>query len=53
VLEIDLASGNMHVFASGLRNRDGLSWHPVSKQLWVAVNERDRPGGDLVPDCMT
>ena len=53
VLEIDLASGDKRVFASGLRNPNGLAWHPATGQLWVVVNERDELGGDLVPDYMT
>jgi glucose/arabinose dehydrogenase len=41
------------VFASGLRNPNGPSWQPQSGALWVAVNERDELGNDLVPDYMT
>lgn len=51
--EIDLRSGRHRVFASGLRNPVGLAWEPESGALWVAVNERDELGGDLVPDYMT
>jgi glucose/arabinose dehydrogenase len=43
----------MRLFASGLRNPNGLSWNPESGELWVAVNERDEIGSDLVPDYMT
>jgi glucose/arabinose dehydrogenase len=53
VLEIDLATRRTHLFASGLRNPNGLSWQPDSGELWVAVNERDEIGSDLVPDYMT
>jgi glucose/arabinose dehydrogenase len=53
VLEVDPATGDFRVFASGLRNPSGLSWHPETGQLWVAVNERDELGSDLVPDYMT
>jgi len=41
------------VFASGLRNPNGPSWQPQSGALWVAVNERDELGNNLVPDYMT
>ena len=41
------------VFASGLRNPNGLAWNPENGALWVAVNERDEIGSDLVPDYMT
>ena len=53
VLEVDRASGKWRVFAFGLRNPNGPSWQPQSGALWVAVNERDELGNDLVPDYMT
>jgi glucose/arabinose dehydrogenase len=53
VWEIDLATGRHRVFASGLRNPNGLAWEPKTGKLWTAVNERDEIGGDLVPDYMT
>jgi glucose/arabinose dehydrogenase len=53
VLEVDRASGQWRVFASGLRNPNGPAWQPQSGALWVAVNERDELGNDLVPDYMT
>ena len=53
ILEIDAATGASRVFASGLRNPNGLDWHPESGALWTAVNERDELGNDLVPDYMT
>jgi glucose/arabinose dehydrogenase len=53
ILEIDLATRQKRVFASGLRNPNGLSWNPENGQLWVVVNERDEIGSDLVPDYMT
>jgi glucose/arabinose dehydrogenase len=53
IWEIDPATGRHRVFASGLRNPNGLAWEPESGQLWTAVNERDELGSDLVPDYMT
>ena len=53
ILEIDPATGATRVFASGLRNPNGLGWQPQSGALWAAVNERDEIGNDLVPDYMT
>ncbi|WP_162062067.1 sorbosone dehydrogenase family protein [Undibacterium sp. KW1] len=50
--EIDIATGHTRVFASGLRNANGLAWQPQSGALWAAVNERDELGNDLVPDYM-
>ncbi len=51
--EIEIATGHTRVFASGLRNANGLAWQPQSGALWAAVNERDELGNDLVPDYMT
>ena len=53
ILEVDPATGKTRVFATGLRNPNGLSWQPESGALWTAVNERDELGNDLVPDYMT
>ena len=53
VHEIDVATRQMRLFATGLRNPNGLSWNPENGDLWVAVNERDEIGSDLVPDYMT
>lgn len=53
ILEVDLATGAKRVFASGLRNPNGLGWNPANNELWTAVNERDELGNDLVPDYMT
>ena len=53
ILEIDPATGASRVFASGLRNPNGMDWQPQSGALWTAVNERDEIGNDLVPDYMT
>ncbi|MEO7251069.1 MAG: PQQ-dependent sugar dehydrogenase, partial [Arenimonas sp.] len=53
ILEVDPSTGRSRVFASGLRNPNGLGWEPVSGKLWTAVNERDEIGNDLVPDYMT
>ena len=41
------------LFASGLRNPNGMAWEPQTGALWTVVNERDELGSDLVPDYMT
>ena len=53
ILEVDPATGRFRVFASGLRNPNGMDWEPQTGALWTAVNERDELGSDLVPDYMT
>jgi glucose/arabinose dehydrogenase len=52
IWEVDLNSGSHRIFASGLRNPNGLAWEPVSGSLWTVVNERDEIGSDLVPDYL-
>jgi glucose/arabinose dehydrogenase len=53
ILEIDLATGALRLYASGLRNPVGLAWDKQSGKLWTVVNERDELGNDLVPDYLT
>jgi glucose/arabinose dehydrogenase len=53
IWEIDPETGQHREFATGLRNPVGMAWQPESGELWVAVNERDLLGSDLVPDYMT
>jgi glucose/arabinose dehydrogenase len=51
ILEVDAKTGERRVYASGLRNPNGMAWH--QGVLWTVVNERDELGGDLVPDYLT
>ncbi len=53
IWEVDIKSGAHRLFASGLRNPNGLAWEPNTKALWTVVNERDEIGSDLVPDYLT
>jgi len=53
ILEVDPSTSESRVYASGLRNPNGMGWQPQSGALWVVVNERDELGNDLVPDYMT
>jgi glucose/arabinose dehydrogenase len=53
ILEIDPKTGQSRIFASGLRNPNGMAWNPQSGALWTVVNERDDLGGALVPDYLT
>jgi glucose/arabinose dehydrogenase len=53
IWEIDIKTGAHRIYASGLRNPNGLAFEPHTHQLWTAVNERDELGSDLVPDYMT
>jgi glucose/arabinose dehydrogenase len=53
VWEIDPTTGTAELFATGLRNPVGIAFEPAGGVLWVAVNERDELGSDLVPDYIT
>lgn len=53
IWEIDPQKSSYRVYASGLRNPNGLAWEPDEGTLWTVVNERDEIGSDLVPDYLT
>ena len=52
IWQVDIGSGSHRIFASGLRNPNGMAFAPGG-MLWTVVNERDEMGSDLVPDYMT
>jgi glucose/arabinose dehydrogenase len=53
IWEVDVATGKKRLFATGLRNPNGMAWEPTTGELWTVVNERDELGNDLVPDYLT
>lgn len=53
VLEVNVEDRAFRIFTAGLRNPVGMDWDPERRRLFVAVNERDMLGGDLVPDYLT
>jgi glucose/arabinose dehydrogenase len=59
IWEVDVEDGAHRIFASGLRNPNGLAWvgqrsdGTTAPTLWTVVNERDELGSDLVPDYLT
>jgi glucose/arabinose dehydrogenase len=53
IYELDLASGDSRIYASGLRNPVGLAWEPATEKLWTVVNERDGLGDEVPPDYLT
>ncbi|MET3495518.1 PQQ-dependent sugar dehydrogenase [Variovorax boronicumulans] len=53
IWEVDAKTGEKRLFASGLRNPNGMGWDPDTNVLWTVVNERDEIGSDLVPDYLT
>ena len=53
IWEVDVATGVHRIFASGLRNPNGMAWDMKNNTLFTVVNERDEIGSDLVPDYLT
>lgn len=53
IMEFDIPSGRSRIFASGLRNANGMAWVPETGMLWTVVNERDGLGDETPPDYLT
>ena len=53
IWEVDVATGEKRLFATGIRNPNGMAWVPETGTLWTVANERDELGDDLVPDYLT
>ncbi|MYM29814.1 Glucose/arabinose dehydrogenase, beta-propeller fold [Duganella sacchari] len=53
IWQLEIATSKSRLYATGLRNANGMGWEPQTKTLWTTVNERDELGNDLVPDYMT
>lgn len=53
IWEYERATGKSRLYATGMRNANGMAWEPKTKALWTVVNERDELGDDLVPDYLT
>lgn len=50
IMRMDPDGKNLQVYARGVRNTVGFSWHPETKELWFTDNGRDWLGDDLPPD---
>jgi glucose/arabinose dehydrogenase len=46
------ADGAMTPFVTGVRNVEGLAFHPTTGKLWITVNERDKLGARLPSDFL-
>lgn len=53
IWEVPLDGKPARVYASGLRNPNGMDFEPETGELWTVVNERDELGDNLVPDYLT
>jgi glucose/arabinose dehydrogenase len=53
IWQVNPKTGAHRVFASGLRNPNGMAWELNTNMLYTVANERDEIGSDLVPDYLT
>lgn len=53
IWEYDIASAKSRIFASGIRNPNGIDFEPSTGTMWTVANERDEIGNDLPPDYLT
>jgi glucose/arabinose dehydrogenase len=49
ITRINPDGSGREIFASGVRNTVGFTWHPVTKELWFTDNGRDWLGNDIPP----
>jgi glucose/arabinose dehydrogenase len=47
VLSVNPGGDNLKIFATGLRNCQGMAIQQATQQLWCVVNERDEIGDDV------
>jgi len=50
ITRMNADGSGMEIYASGIRNTVGFTWHPDTKALWFTDNGRDMMGDD-VPPC--
>ena len=50
ITRINADGTGREVFANGVRNSVGFTWHPTTKQMWFTDNGRDMLGDDT-PSC--
>ena len=50
ITRMDPDGSNMEIYAEGIRNTVGFTWHPQTDELWFTDNGRDRMGDNRPPD---
>ncbi|NBW95010.1 MAG: sorbosone dehydrogenase family protein, partial [Bacteroidetes bacterium] len=49
ILRMNPDGTDQEVFASGVRNTVGFTWHPETAEMWFTDNGRDNMGDDIPP----
>ena len=49
IISMDADGTNREIVAKGVRNTVGLTWHPITGEMWFTDNGRDLLGDDLPP----
>ncbi|MBS1489202.1 MAG: sorbosone dehydrogenase family protein [Bacteroidetes bacterium] len=49
ITRMNADGSGLEIFASGVRNSVGFTWHPVTKEIWFTDNGRDLLGDDIPP----
>jgi glucose/arabinose dehydrogenase len=52
ITRLDVDTKKMEIFAEGIRNSVGFTWHPQTKELWFTSNGRDMLGDNTPPDVL-
>jgi glucose/arabinose dehydrogenase len=50
ILQFNPDGSDGEIFARGLRNSVGITWHPQTKEMWATDNGRDWLGDNLPPE---
>ncbi|MBI4466213.1 MAG: sorbosone dehydrogenase family protein [Acidobacteria bacterium] len=50
ILRFEANGSGGQIYARGLRNAVGFTWHPETRELWATDNGRDWLGDDLPPE---
>lgn len=50
ITRLNVDTGEMEIVQRGIRNTVGITWHPVTQNMWFTDNGRDWMGDDL-PAC--
>ena len=53
IWEYEIATAKARVFASGIRNPNGIDFEPTTGVMFTVSNERDEIGADVPPDYLT